>query len=369
MDIEQYINQIDNISDKLIFTLEDYNMNDPFKIDGQMLKDMLELIKIKKEIIATDETRFAANIAYIKLIIELNLDGETKLLLTSVYIEILSAVRKKEFIKSFEKYNAQQPIFQGNDLLNYVRNCNELISCETLEWTKQSNTFKYHGKYLQTSFIREELMEFSFGECENYRKYIRIHPYIQFESMPMMIIQEEALRPIDPHWIKTLKLYKGQSTGGHYFIPEINEDGIIDEDSRLKWWEHLIQGIKSLEVHAQRNNSGNLSMMIEEINEQKQFNEYYIAKCIHLDTDDDAGTEIDNAFLSHIDLAINVYDTNAFNERKNQSLANGRVVDATIRTHLIRFENVPFRILTNLAYLFFDSQTLTKEWLYDQFSK
>lgn len=109
-------------------------------------------------------------------------------------------------------------------------------------------------------------------------------------------------------------------------------------------------------------------MMIEEINEKERFNEYYVAKCIHLDTDNDVGTEIDNAVLSHIDLAINVYDKNAFNERKNQSLANGRVVDATIRTHLIRFENVPFRILTNLAYLFFDSQTLTKEWLYDQFS-
>jgi hypothetical protein len=367
MDIEQYIYQIDSISDKLVFTLDD-DVSEPFKIDDQMLNDMLELIKIKKEIITTDEISFAANIARIKPIIELNLDSETKLLLTSVYNEILNTVRKKEFIKSFEKYNAQQPIFQGNDLFNYVRNCNELIDCEAMEWTKQSNTFKYREKFLQTSFIGEELMEFSFGVCENYRKYIRIHPYVQFEDMPMMIIQEEALRPIDPHWIKTLKLYKGQSTGGHYFIPEINEDSIVDEDSRLKWWEHSIQGIKSLEVHAQRNNSGNLSMMIEEINEQKQFKEYYIAKCIHLDTDNDVGTEIDNAVLSHIDLAINVYDTNAFNERKNQSLADGRIVDATIRTHLIRFENVPFRILINLAYLFFDSQSLTKEWLSDQFS-
>jgi len=292
-----------------------------------------------------------------------------KLLLTAVYIEILNNVRKKEFIKSLEKYDIQQPIFKEKNLFSHVRGCKELIDYDILKWIKQSNICKYGEKFLEaSSFIREELFQFLFEKCSKYKKYIRIHPYVCFDKIPMMIIQEEALRPIDPDWIKTLKLYRGQSTGGHYFLPNMDVEDIKDDYTKLKWWEYSVRKIRNLEVHAQRNNKGNLSMMIEEINEENICNEYYITKCIHLDTDNDVGTDIDSAMLAHIDLAINVYDDNAYSERRSQSLANGRVVDATVRTHLLRFENVPFRILINLVNLFFDSQVLTTEFIMAQFS-
>jgi len=108
-------------------------------------------------------------------------------------------------------------------------------------------------------------------------------------------------------------------------------------------------------------------MMIEEISEKKEYESYYIAKCIHLDSDNMVGTTIDNAILNHIDLAINIYDTETYAVRKIQSLAYGRVVDATLRTHLLRIEKIPFNVLINLSYLFFESQYLTREWILEQF--
>lgn len=71
--------------------------------------------------------------------------------------------------------------------------------------------------------------------------------------------------------------------------------------------------------------------------------------------------------LNHIDIALNIYNAKAYEERKGQSLSDGRVVDATFRTHLLRLENVPFKTLIYLENLFFESQYLTKEWLTEQF--
>lgn len=62
--------------------------------------------------------------------------------------------------------------------------------------------------------------------------------------------------------------------------------------------------------------------------EYKEHNKYFVSKCIHLDTDVEVGVKIDNAILNHIDLAINVYDSESYLKRKNQSLSEGRVVDA-----------------------------------------
>ena len=51
----------------------------------------------------------------------------------------------------------------------------------------------------------------------------------------------------------------------------------------------------------------------------------------------------------------------------NQSLVNGKVVDANMRTHLLRFEKVPFVTLFKLTNLFFDSIVLLNDWIEDQF--
>jgi hypothetical protein len=366
MNIAEYIDYIDQISEKTLYKLDNNNINEPLKIDSPLICDFMYFVDIKRELI-TDSEKKIASYRYINPIINLDVDSETKILLTAIYIDLINSIRRKEFIKSFEKYNENHPIFKGNDLFSYVRDCRELINYNNLSWIKKQNDIcQYNSRFYKVNgYLREELLEYIHFNCTNYKKYIRIHPYYSYEKMPPMYLKEEALRPVDPKWIKSLKLYKGQSTGGHYFL--ILPEEIKTEVDKLKYWEYSILKIRSLEIYAQRNNSGNLSMMIEEVKDYKEFDEYFIAKCIHLDTSNGIGTDIDNAVLNHIDLAINVYDKDVFKERSNQSLSDGRIVDATYRIHLLRLENVPFKLLVNLSYLFFDTQTLTKEWILEQF--
>lgn len=366
MNITEYIDYINQLSKKTLYKLDYYNIYEPLKIDSQLICEFMDFIAIKRELITDIEKKIAIH-SCINSAINLDVDRETKILLTSIYLDLINNIRKKEFIKSFEKYNKNHPIFRGNDLFNYVRDCGELINYSGLSWVKNQNDIcQYNSKYYKVSvYLREELLEFIHFKCANYKKYIRIHPYYSFNKMPLMYLKEEALRPVDPKWIKSLKLYKGQSTGGHYFL--ILPEEIKTEIDRLKFWEYSILRIRSLEVYAQRNNSENLSMMIEEVKDYKEFDEYFVAKCMHLDTSNNIGTVIDNAVLNHIDLAINVYDKTAFKERSNQSLSNGRIVDATYRIHLLRLEDVPFKLLINLSYLFFDTKVLTQEWISEQF--
>lgn len=201
---------------------------------------------------------------------------------------------------------------------------------------------------------------------QSYKRFIRIHPYYIHDKLPPIFLYEEALRPVNPNWINSLNLYKGQSTGGHYIL-QPSETGDFEMD-RLRFWDYEVKKVRSLEIYAQRSNSGNLSMMIEEIKNNQEYSSYYIAKCIHLDTNNEVGTNINDTTLNHIDLAINIYDNSAYKQRINQSLSNGRVVDATYRIHLLRLEDVPFKLLINLSYLFFDNETLTEEWITEQFS-
>lgn len=50
------------------------------------------------------------------------------------------------------------------------------------------------------------------------------------------------------------------------------------------------------------------------------------------------------------------------------SLASGGVItDASVRTHLIRADNIMFSDLLELAQLFFKSETMVEEWIEKQF--
>lgn len=365
MDIDDYLKYIDQLSDKFIFKLDAYNFDEPLKVDEKLVSEFMDFLDIKRQTI-TDSEEKTANFMRVKSILSMDLNNETKLILIAIYFDLISVIREKQFIMSFDSYNKEQPIFSNNDLFNYVRHCRELINYDALKWSKFGGICSYDDKFLVAgNYIKEEILEFVRDNCKGYKKYIRIHPYLSYDKFPPIYFKEAAQRPVDPNWIKKLELYKGQKTGGHYFLYPVEE--INNEMGRLMYLEYSILGIRSLEIYAQRNNSGNLSMMIEEMREYKEHNKYFVSKCIHLDTDGDVGVKIDDAILNHIDLAINVYDSESYLKRKNQSLSEGRVVDATFRVHLLRLEDAPFKILINLAYLFFDSEVLTREWIFDQF--
>ncbi|MEL7635069.1 hypothetical protein [Sporomusa sphaeroides] len=184
------------------------------------------------------------------------------------------------------------------------------------------------------------------------------------DKPPVFVIKEQLIIPLKHKCIENLTLYNGETTGSHYVLHK--DEPCPTTYLKQKSNEEYGKGIRSLEVSAGRNNDGNLHMMIEEINIDFEYGTKYIAtKCIHLDTDDKIGTPYTKSILNHIDLAINVYNEEAYQIRKNQKLKNGKVEDATFRTHLIRLEKVPFTILFDLASLFFGSIVLVKNWLDD----
>lgn len=369
MDVNLYLSNIENMANEIlnanIVRTGEIEIYEPYKITEEMLKRIIGLKDIKKQLITPNERRIA-DIVRIRSIDNLDISNEDKIMLISIYNDVRQAANDKEFVRSFELYDTRHPIFVGNNLFNHVRECRELIDYNALEWIKLSDYCKFEDKFYQPNvYIKKEMLEFISDIGSEYKKYIRLEPYCYFEKLPPKYLKEEALRPVNPEWIKELRLYRGQSTGGHYILQEISE--INSELDRRKWWDYDILGVRNLEIHAQRNNSGNLSMMIEEIKKYDENKNYFATKCIHLDTNDNIGTSFNNSYLNHIDCAINVYDNRAMKERILQSLSNGRVVDATFRTHILRFENVPFTFLLNLSSLFFDSVALTQEWITDQF--
>lgn len=367
MDIDVYLRNIEIISDRYcnMYDIKVIDLAEPYPVDQHIIDTLMNMVEVKKQIITTDEIK-RSNIANNRTINSLNIDTETKLMITAIYNEICSKTDEKRFFRSMEKYQCEQPIFKDNDLHSHVRSCGELINYSALQWHKMRSVCQYVDKYYRVhGYIKDEILDFIHSKCAGYTKYIRLDPYFCSDTMPLISLREEAVRPVDPSWIKNLTLFRRQKTGGHYILQNPTE--IQNEMDRLKWWEYSILGIRSLEISAQRNNSGNLSMMIEEITEKQQYDAYYVAKCIHLDSENEVGTNINDAILNHIDIALNIYNANAYKERRGQRLSDGRVVDATFRTHLLRLESVPFKTLVYLTSLFFESQTLTREWLTEQF--
>ncbi|NMA31972.1 MAG: hypothetical protein GX941_09280 [Candidatus Methanofastidiosa archaeon] len=372
MNLDMYIHKIEVIANKIA---NDYKYNEirtftePYCLDEKMLDEFFEMVKIKKLMITSNE-RWQSEMVPNKKIDALDVDSETKILLTSIYHDVWKRSCEIMFLRSMEKYRDNNPIFKKNNLYEHVRHCNELIDFTVLNWDKLISTCEYGGSYfIPNGFLKEEIIEFTKNQFPFKKKYIRLDAYYCSEKRPPLLIGEEALRPVNPDWINKLRLFKGESTGGHYILqePEISPGTKPSNIEGLKLWEYKVQGIRSLEVHAQRNNNGNISMMLEEIKDKPKYKKYFVAKCIHLDSDNPVGTSFETAVLNHIDLAINVYFKDVFLKRKNQSLVSGRVVDASLRTHLLRFDGVPFRTLINLSALFFDSEVLTREWIFDQF--
>jgi hypothetical protein len=339
-----------------------------YLLDEYTINTFLQMIEVKKQII-TEGERWQSEMHSNISIDALDVDPETKILLTSIYLEVWEKVREIRFLRSLEKYSKEHPIFQCSNLYEHVRNCRELIDLNILSRPKVGTYYEYNDYFLKPScFLGEEALQYlSDLTCNN--AYIRLEPYYCSKQRPPIIVGEAALRPVNPKWIKKLTLFKGQKTGGHYFLPKPigRKDTRITELEMLKLWEYTVKGIRSLEIHGKRMHSGNLSMMLEEIVEKQICNGYYISKCIHLDSDNEVGSDCKTAILNHIDLAVNVYTTEDFAKRKEQSLANGRVVDASLRSHLLRLDGVPFETLINFALLFFTSEVLTQEWITEQF--
>ena len=88
-----------------------------------------------------------------------------------------------------------------------------------------------------------------------------------------------------------------------------------------------------------------------------------VGRCIPLDTRAPVGTPLAAVKVSHLDLAVNVYQGRRREERYSQTLQDGMAADASFRTHVFRIEQADFCSVFGFCRLFLRSQLLVDEWI------
>lgn len=373
MDFVEYMSELETIGeilDQRCQTMDPMEYAATHGVDNALLHRMQELIPIARQVMTNDELRWGKmNYLRIQEIRECSLPDEEKILLGTIHYAASVIGDEKRFRKYFERYRADQPIFEDKSLWEKVRDGGELISMKDCHLV--NDHLQYGNTYYKLPYFSEAMVEYVKSRKGN-DAFIRVDPYVVLRKRPLKTVMEAVIHPIDPTWIRNLGLYPRAATGGVYVLQEPVRPAPGCKPTpaeQVAYDEYLLRKIRRLEVSAERSNKGNLHMMIEELREEVHHGRFYVCKCIHLDTDDAMGTDYRDAMLNHIDLAINVYDSDAYHKRSQESLAGGMVVDATFRTHILRMEKVPFTDLFQLAVDFLDSKTLYSEWVKDLFGK
>jgi hypothetical protein len=287
----------------------------------------------------------------------------------AICAELTSIVRKLEWRQKCNKYTAEQPLFLGCPTLmtafrkkqNGVID-DELLDINAFEQKDDSEILQFSGgfAYLEKC-LNPAVLNWARTTFAQLPLYIRVDPYYYFSSEPPQRLVESITIPANPTWWKNLAIHNRMKEGAAYLL-----DDCSPRENSQQWWEkHRLQIVR-LEVIAKRNNNGNLSMMVEEL--QILDEDLLLGRCIHLDSDSALGTAFEDALLNHLDLAINLYEKENVKLRLFDNLALGeKTVDASYRTHILRIERIPFNGLFGFADMFFKSKTLINEWVQDQF--
>lgn len=284
--------------------------------------------------------------------------------LEAEYIRGISNLKKQ-----CELYSEDQLLFKTNpSLFHYVRD-QELIDYSAIQRINDSEIICFNNKY---GYIDGYVPLPTLSWMSNNRPYspiyIRVNPHVVYSAQPPQRIYESQLVPPNPKWWHELSIYNRNHEGCSFFL----DKSVDPEENMNEYWEYHCNKIRRLDVIAKRDGNGNLSMMIEELTEEKNIvsptEKYIVSRMIHLDTDATMGTSFLDAKLNHLDLAINVYTEINAENRLLENLANGeKVTDASFRTHLLRIENINFSDLFDFAYSFFKSKILVDEWIKTQF--
>lgn len=289
--------------------------------------------------------------------------GDERVAAFVVCFELDDEIKQLDVRRRFQPYDIHQPLFkQSPQLWSDVRD-DELVHTRNLRHLGRSGLVELPGGWGRLDvFLPPELLRWAQVEFPHVSTFVRLDPWFAEPEQPPEPLREAAVRPARAGWWTTLALRNRERDGGHYVL----QDSIHPSPAtRDEYWEYHVRGVRSLEVHARRDSSGNLSMMLEEVADR--FNGTLIGRCVHLDTDARPGTDQHAAPLNHLDLAINVYLDQAATRRKSTRLCDGRVEDASVRTHLLRVEGVPFAAIAEFARQFFHSSVLLQEWIQDQF--
>ncbi len=285
-----------------------------------------------------------------------------------------AAVRERRELSALCcKYDKSQEPFVSNPSLADALHNDDLVCLGALVCNGQNHIFIHQGMYgLLEPRLPQYFLDWACNEFKGKKVYVRIRAQALTPRPSPEPVVEAVTILRDPCWWKNLSLRPGQDTGSSFEL----FDEKLCPDNRQRYWEYNAKHVRRLEYHARKDNTRNpeyLSMMLEELilHEDKARPErtFIEGRMIHLDTAAKYGQPFGTARLMHIDIALNYYFDEAAGQRLAQNLANGgKTVDATMRTHLFRVDDVAMMWLFRFAYAFFKSGTLLDEWVKYQFA-
>lgn len=371
MDLDGYFEKVNEAVNACIsrcLSVQDY-LEDLARDEPEIAKKIIEVRKPLLTQQDKDSLSGYLDIGYFR-----DFSSEERMALFSYLFDISRALDIKSLNVRFEQYDKNHPIFsKDSTLYDLVRTKtngsrdNELLDSSGFYCVYGSEIFKRKGFYYKLDpHLPPAIYTSSKIAFPDVPIFIRLDPSRVYDTEPAATLCESILIPANPNWWKQLKIRHRAKEGSSYSLdaPESPSDDID------RYWDYHVRGVRRLDVVAKRNSSGNLSMMIEELSYPNHENSLLIGRCIHLDTDSLYGTEFTSAILNHLDLAINVYEGDAVEARFDSNLAAGnKVTDATFRTHLFRIENIPLTIVLPYCLMFFQSKSLTGEWISDQFGR
>ncbi len=371
MTIDEYFKEVNNAVDVCVrdsISNQEYVEN----LISKSPEKIRDIIEIRKEILCPSDYQNLGG--YLEIGFFTEFGPSERIALFSFMFDIGNDLKVKLLRNSFERYEINQPLFSGDhDLFNCIRKTKagtadlELIDSACLQNVQDSEIFSRNGYFYR---IDGYLSQALYPICKQYFPgspiFIRLDPTIRYSSQPLFQLNEEVLIPANPNWWQNLNIHRRNKEGASYILYPKEPT----KDSHQEFWEYNVKGIRRLDVVAKRNNDGNLSMMIEELSNKDSGSGITIGRCIHLDTDDEIGTPFKESSVNHLDLAINVYEGSAAQERYDGNLAKGlKVENATFRTHLLRIENIPLKSIFLFVLVFFQSKTLVSDWFADQFQR
>lgn len=277
MDIEKYYQTLDQLADECLksgLSTHDF-IEDTIKTKRNSID---ELITFRRSFIGAKELDEVRGYLAIGFFREYN--GIERTTCFVICFELGDIATKKSWKQRCETYNASQTLFtKAPDLLKHVLN-DDLIDKTALTQINDSEILQFTGGYTYLDYSLNPLIaSWTINNFPDKKIYLRANPHNFFDEQPPQLILESVLMPANPNWWRKLTIHNRTKEGASYIL-----DDCSPKDNSQQYWELHIKKIKRLEVIAKRSNSGNLSMMIEEITDIDNHGLSF-GRCIHLDTD------------------------------------------------------------------------------------
>lgn len=328
--------------------------------------EIQKCIAIRRDLIDPREEEFLN--AYLEIGLFLSATNRNeRISLFALCFDIQYALDVISLKRQCEQYRQNHVLFHGSpDLFSKIRSKSEtgnpdleLININAIQAVNDSEIYNVGDGFARlTHLLNPGIVNWARGCFPNSPIFVRLDPHFFSKKQPPKLLTEATLVPANPKWLADFSLRKGMKEFAAYCL-----DDVQARDDPQQFWDYRIRGIRRLEVRVERRDDNYLTIMIEELPRDDSTNGLMVGRCIHLDTADPVGTPLNQVKLNHLDLAINAYEGDRRQERIGQMLQNGKVVDASFRTHLFRIEQASFMSMFDFCRVFLRSQLLIGEWI------